>query len=316
MEDVIAEARARTGGPGEPGASEARFALAALEAVDALAGRRVRLERSDGSAAAFGLAREAVWWALKAHAARDQADPPDSDLPALWEEGMRHTPGQATSGLDAAVVDQARCAFLSRGWEQAASPDDVRLGELRALREVAVRLVGPLEADMTRLARLRIMRALRWAASLAAIAAIVVGVLLAWRAHKRGPNLALHKPTTASSLFSGYDTSAGAVDGNTSDLGVHTTQQDKPWIVIDLGDTKQIRQVVVYNRADCCKDRAIPLLVETSVDGRDYREVARQEAEFSKWKAVFPPTEARYVRVKVGKKSFLHLNEIEVYPGE
>jgi len=317
MEEEIAAAKARVGGDGEPGTAESRRALAASEAAECLLARRVRLEHSDGTVAAFGLVRQALWWALHAHAARSKARV-DATIPLaeLWAIVMKGPGGALVSGLDEAVVEQARTALVDRGWEVAAAPDDVRINELRAMREVLVRMLDPLEDGMARLTRLRVMRVARMVAVVGCVAAIAVAVGWAWRSHKRGPNLALRKQATASSTFAGYDGAAGAVDGNTMDIGFHTEQQERPWLLVDLGSVQTVRQVIVYNRGDCCKDRAVPLIVEASVDGKEFQQIARRDFEFSKWRAVFSPTALRYVRFTADKKTWLHFNEVEIYPGE
>jgi hypothetical protein len=317
MEEEIAEAKARAGGAGEPGTAESRRALAALEAAECLLARRVRLEHSDGTAAAFGLVRQALWWALHAHAARSNAKvDATTSLAELWATVMKGPCGVLVGGLDDAAVEQARTAFVERGWEVASAPDDVRVSELRAMREVLARMLGPLEGGMARLTRLRVKRAARMVAVAGCVAAIAVAAWWVWRSHKRGPNLALGKQATASSMFPGYDSAAGAVDGNTTDIGFHTAQQERPWLLVDLGSEQTIRQVVVDNRGDCCKDRAVPLIVEASVDGKQFQPIARRDVEFSTWRAVFPPARARYVRFTADKNTWLHFNEVEIYPGE
>jgi len=309
MEEAIAEARLRVGGAGEPGTEEARRALGAVEAAEALTSRRVRLDYSDGSSAAFGLFREAAWWALRAHLLHEGSDGPFPEEPtALWDKAMAGRSGACVAAVDSEIVARARAAFGSRGWEIAQATEDIRLNELRALREVVSRLVHPLEAGMARLSSLRIMRVLRIGTVVAVAAGTVYAGGATWKSYRRGPNFALHTQASASSNFAGYDTAAGVVDGNTSDLGMHTAQQERPWLQIDLGQMRPIRQVVVFNREDCCRDRAVPLTLEVSADGKDFREIARRDFEFSKWRATVGPVEARYLRFTSLKKTWLHFN--------
>jgi hypothetical protein len=77
-------------------------------------------------------------------------------------------------------------------------------------------------------------------------------------------NLALRKPATQSStyLYHSIDPVAGyAVDGNTDGyfLNKSTThtkfEDDNPWWQVDLGSKKDIEQIIIYNRTDCCADR-------------------------------------------------------------
>ena len=84
-------------------------------------------------------------------------------------------------------------------------------------------------------------------------------------------------------------------------------------MTIDLGKVQRISRVVVYNRADCCQERAVPLKIEVSKDGGQYRQVAERKEQFEKWKADFPPTDARYVRLTHLSAMAFHLSEVEVY---
>ena len=58
-----------------------------------------------------------------------------------------------------------------------------------------------------------------------------------------------------------------AIDGNAEqDFNkgsvTHTNEEKNPWLVIDLGDTKEIATIKVFNRGDCCGDRLKDASVE------------------------------------------------------
>ena len=58
-----------------------------------------------------------------------------------------------------------------------------------------------------------------------------------------------------------------AIDGNAEqDFNKgsvsHTNEQNNPWLVIDLGETKEIAIIKVFNRGDCCGDRLKDAIVE------------------------------------------------------
>lgn len=58
-----------------------------------------------------------------------------------------------------------------------------------------------------------------------------------------------------------------AIDGNVDgvyDKGsvTHTNESTSPWLLVDLGDTKDIGKLVIHNRADCCGDRLKDAIVE------------------------------------------------------
>ncbi len=75
-------------------------------------------------------------------------------------------------------------------------------------------------------------------------------------------NLALNQPATQSSNYNGGGATADlAVDGNTSgnwwsQFSVSSTGwQSNPWWEVDLGGVKDITDINVYNRTDCCADQ-------------------------------------------------------------
>jgi hypothetical protein len=81
---------------------------------------------------------------------------------------------------------------------------------------------------------------------------------------------------------------------------------------VDLGDPKRFTRVDVQNRLDCCRERAIPLVVEVSDDEASWTEVARKDEPFAHWTAHFAMRQARYVRLRVARKSYLHLEAIAI----
>ncbi len=103
------------------------------------------------------------------------------------------------------------------------------------------------------------------------------------------------------------------MDGDLTNLGFHTIEAPNQNVTIDLGKVRRIFRVVVYNRADCCQQRAVPLKIEVSQDNKKFRQVALRKEQFEKWKADFPATDARYVRLTDLSVAFFHLSEVEVY---
>jgi hypothetical protein len=72
--------------------------------------------------------------------------------------------------------------------------------------------------------------------------------------------------------------------------------------------------VRVRNRRNCCSERAVPLVVEVSTDNEHWLEVTRNEQDFSEWKGSFAPVQARWVRLRVPRKTVLHLRRVRVLP--
>jgi hypothetical protein len=75
-----------------------------------------------------------------------------------------------------------------------------------------------------------------------------------------------------------------------------------------------VRRFDITNRTDCCLERSVPLVVETSPDDKTWREVARRDAQFTTWGDSFPPDPAvRYLRVRVLRPSMLHLASVKIH---
>lgn len=69
-----------------------------------------------------------------------------------------------------------------------------------------------------------------------------------------------------SSTYTGGDASK-AIDGNVEGVFAkgsvsHTETQKNPWLVVDLGETKEIGSIKIYNRGDCCGERLKDAIVE------------------------------------------------------
>jgi hypothetical protein len=127
-------------------------------------------------------------------------------------------------------------------------------------------------------------------------------------------NLALHRPVkvVTPDPVQAPDSSL-LVDGDIKNLGFHSIDGQPNHVTIDLGKVATIREVVVYNRADCCQERAVPLRLEVSEDDIAYRRMGERTEVFDRWQAKFPKTKARYVRLTDLSNAYFHLAEVEVY---
>ncbi len=145
-----------------------------------------------------------------------------------------------------------------------------------------------------------------------------------------GENLALGRPTLQSSVsaFSNAPTtaedSAGAVNGNLKiNYGFHTDEEDFPWWHVELERTAHIEAVVVYNRIEhpLLAQRAAPLSIQFSDDGvtwtTRFTSAADALIEGVEGKPlVWRPDQAefaRFVRLQVQRRSYLHLVEVQVF---
>jgi hypothetical protein len=181
-----------------------------------------------------------------------------------------------------------------------------------ALDRAAARLRRRVEARS--LANLRGARWGRWAAVALVVAYATFAVL---RATVFPKNIALGKPVRPSSRKVSPPDGHELVDGEIgTSFGVHTNVEDDPNVVIDLLDTYWITSVKVYNRVDGWFDDCLPLVVELSVDSVKWDEIGRRDTYFG----VSPPwvtsgrgKPAHFVRVRVARKGYLALSEVEVF---
>ncbi len=159
------------------------------------------------------------------------------------------------------------------------------------------------------------LKALRWGR----LAALLVGVSYAAFAFVRvrlSPvDVALGKPVHPSSRRAGEP--EALVDGDVgTSFALETNTEDNPYDVIDLEGQYFVDRVSVHNRVDGWFDDCLPLVVELSSDGVHYDEVGRREQHFDAdppWVLATRGRVARFVRVRVARKSYLTLSEVEVF---
>jgi hypothetical protein len=114
---------------------------------------------------------------------------------------------------------------------------------------------------------------------------------------------------------------AGACDGIKDGLwGFHTDDVANPWWQVDLGAPTVIARVEVWNRCDGAASRAASLKILVSDDGTAWKEVfangGRTFMGFTDGKpldARFDKVTGRFVRIQLPGKSYLHLDEVEVF---
>lgn len=161
---------------------------------------------------------------------------------------------------------------------------------------------------------LKLARVLR--VGVAGIAAISLLVLLVvWIFSPK--DLAKDRPATSNASTMWGSTIAAAVDGSTSGAyGFHSTLEDSPWLAVDLGRRFAINKVRVVGRSDGVYDQSVPLALEVSDDGTNYREVAERVEPFSAfdpWVVKPAGVSAQFVRIRTMRRSYLVVGELEVY---
>ena len=124
-------------------------------------------------------------------------------------------------------------------------------------------------------------------------------------------DLAAGKPWAVSSTESGHP-DRGIAPSSESNLFFHTAFVDSPYVEIDLGAEHIIRSLLVENRTDCCKERALPLDVKI-LEGDTWRLVAERRSPFSTWRYDIDPVRARKIRFQRPGSDYFHLKRISVY---
>ena len=210
---------------------------------------------------------------------------------------------------DAAQPEQATRLFTG---EPPTEPGALRT-EYRKLRSATERLVRCAYRKRKHRQWLLQLYGARWA--LVAIAVLGLGSLvLAPPGTVWSPkNIAAGAAWRASSAESPYGTSAGKVPVSAKgSFFFHTNEEDSPWVEIEL-TSGSVSGAKIVNRPDCCQTRAIPLVIELSQDQQSWTEVAHRSQPFSTWNVRFARQPARWLRVRVPRRSILHLAKIEVY---
>jgi len=255
-----------------------------------------RLPKASRPALLVALYRDAIACALTAQRPGD--DRPPQDLGALWAD---RAPGElaraagGTPALDAA----SRVLF-----EVPASRSlDITARDAAAVGALAKGLVGDLDAARNRLDRLLAQRWLR----IVLVAGVLLAIGLGGRRLLRGPDLASGAALRVSSSWAGC-----ASDPPCVALLFHTDPEPNPWAELDLGAPKTIRRIEVTNRKDCCSERAVGLIVESSMDRANWTSLGQRDTDFQTWTLTFKPRVARYVKLRVPRSTAFHLKDVAI----
>ena len=114
---------------------------------------------------------------------------------------------------------------------------------------------------------------------------------------------------------------AGGCDGVANGTwGFHTNHESQPWWQVDLGKETPIAQVRLFNRCDTFSSRASDCLVLVSLEGSVWQQVYQHNGsgfyghtDGKPLEIPLPGTLARFVRIQLPRKDYLHLDEVEVY---
>lgn len=152
----------------------------------------------------------------------------------------------------------------------------------------------------------------------AAIAGYLTFTLLLDEDHR--VELAQGKPASMSSTNGGG--AAVGNDGHTygDNQFFHTGLDDKPWWMVDLGASYPVSGFEIHNRPDCCQDRAANLIIQVSSDGKSWTDVYANKGKVFGGEMSGEPLQvnirevsARYVRIQLPARNYLHLAEVRVF---
>jgi NedA-like, galactose-binding domain len=256
------------------------------------------LPSSDASIALALLWKEAAFWALSALGS-------EARLPEDLGAALKHAPPEVVLGCagGAEWLSMLELALQMDTRGAPAEGEDLRRRNIATLSTFTRALIRHLEAPALARERLRFRRIVTRAGAVLLVLGIslvaFVWVGSRWHGVMRG------RMTTSS------DYAACRTTANCGNSIFHTNEEDQPWVMYDLGKEVQLHSIDVENRSDCCYGRAVPLVVETGNDAKEWKEQARVERTFSTWSAKLR-TNARYVRLRVDRNSILHLGAVVI----
>jgi hypothetical protein len=304
-------ARASVGALDAPAHELRRRARLSYELAQRVLDPTEPLRAGSGVPLAAELFRESAYWSLCARHHGGQPVSPSQ----LWTAELE---ADLASDFDTRDTLQAARSLLCEA-------SFVTLAELSQEQQWRVALVGrhlagvalrKLDGGERLVDTLLWQRIIRVALCTLFMIAIVTGATVALQRRLQGPDLAVGKPWRTSSTWSQCDPATGRCGGPGLRIFFHTNEDASPWIEYDLGARVEFSRVTVQNRTDSSPDRAIPLIIEASDDQKTYRELARRVDTFSTWTADFRPHRARYVRLRVPRRSTLHLERVSIYRRE
>jgi hypothetical protein len=286
-----------------------RRAKSAFSAANHLLEAPERTGEGLAGAHAAALYLESIYWALLS--SRTDLERPEPE--ALWREAR---PVVDELDLSSQKADETRrlLAMKMPVFELPELAEAEQEAAAMHLRHVAARAIEVRTKARREVDALLVKRVLKFALTLAVLVAVVFGAI-ALLPVKR--DLAVGKPWTTSSKPYDCDPAAGKCGGAQTKIFFSTKEEQNPWIVYDLGAPTRFSSMTIVNRQDGNngeRGRASPLIVEVSDDAKKYREVIRRNEEFSVWMPRFAKQTARYVRLRVPRKSILHLEAVRVHP--
>ena len=250
------------------------------------------------------LLREAAYWALRS------LQVSGASLSAQLAKVPAPILAFAAGGEDHA--DRARDLLLRDARLDATRPvEEVEL-EAQELARIVRGFLDCSRGPQEEIARIQASRVFRLGGVALGVLALIGALVWGGTRFVQPPDLLPGKPWRASSAYKNFNVGAHQVDGNSTQVFFHTNEETNAWIEFDLQKPTQFRSVTLKNRTDCCSERAVPLVIESSDDRNHWTELARKSDDFRSWTAKFAPKTARYVRIRTLKRTWLHLEGVNV----
>jgi hypothetical protein len=271
----------------------------------------VPLADGPGHALAISLYREAAFWALSARQSSGSSETRSlEELLSADADALRVT-GLSEDELVRVRSALAETTFVDRAeLEQSRQIVDAEL--CRRLVQSLLDERGAASTPSRAVGRVYTQRVFRMLAVGMILAVLGSGAWLAIVRWVRGPDLALGKAWSISKPWAQCHPELRKCGDQRTRVFFHTKQHKQPWFLLDLGAETTVGRVEVENRDDCCRERAVPLVVEVSDDKQKFREIARRTTPFYTWDATFEPLQTRYVRLRVDGRAFFHLSRVSV----
>lgn len=278
----------------------AEFAARVLDPIEPL-------RAGPAHALALSLYREAAYYALVAHAG-------DSPVRGVAEafDAARASALAAAGGAE--LLAHLRDSLLRAPAESALLPPEQLEREARAAKAFVQALIAAATDRHMRSDRLLTERWLRTGVAAAVLLVLAASAAGPLQRAFAPPDLAAGKPWRTSSKGDDCEPGLKRCMGARTAIFFHTKREHDPWFEVDLGAPTSFAAVEVVNRRDCCQDRVVPLVVEVSNDQKSWSAVARRVDTFPEiYRAVFAKQRARYVRLRVDRRSTLFAERVSVY---
>lgn len=147
---------------------------------------------------------------------------------------------------------------------------------------------------------------------------------------KNHPNIAIHKPSSQSSISTQFlvTNSNSITNGNPSGTyGFHTNLETDPWCILDLQRIEPVLAIIISNRLDSGAHRIRTLRVLISSNQQDWTLVydhhgaqpfggARDLNETPALLLNLFGVSLQYLKIELREKTYLHLDQIEIYPAQ